>query len=175
MFILQDLRSRYEREAKGCDLFLQRVARAQIAVLERGLRSRASPHLGDQSDASDRSAVVGDGAGLPSLRSLASQEQADEDSVALQALIAEITGPLQERSGGRMVGHCPWHASRSGTCLIIFPGGRRWWCSSCRRGGDAAAWIALTEGTDRSEALRRLADTCEAQLPLPEIVVEAGR
>lgn len=175
MFSLQDLRSRYEREAEDCDPPLQRVARAQIAVLERGLRSRAYRHVSDQSDASDRSAVVRGNAALPSLRSLASQDQAAEDATALRTLIAAITGPLQERSGGRLVGRCPWHSSRSGTCLIIFPGGRRWWCSSCRRGGDAPAWIALTEGIDRSEALRRLADERAAQLLLPELVVEAGR
>src|SRR5690348_16599357 len=61
--------------------------------------------------------------------------------VDLVTLIEQTIGPLQRRPSGAMVGRCLWHSSRSGTCLVVWPDEGRWWCSSCRRGGDAARWV----------------------------------
>lgn len=74
----------------------------------------------------------------------------------LIALVEEAVGPLLEQSNGNREGPCPWHTSRSGTCLIVFADGDRWWCRSCRRSGDAVAWLALTEGISFADARRRL-------------------
>jgi hypothetical protein len=76
--------------------------------------------------------------------------------VDLVALVAQVVGPLQRRGDGTQVGPCAWHASRSGTCLVVWPAEGRWWCWSCRRGGDAIGWVALVEGIDREAARRRL-------------------
>src|SRR4051812_1963488 len=38
-------------------------------------------------------------------------------------------------------GHEPIHGSRSGLCLVAWPITGRWWCSSCGRSGDAAAFV----------------------------------
>lgn len=76
--------------------------------------------------------------------------------VDLVALVTKSVGPFRPRPNGTHVGPCPWHASRSGTCLVVWPDTGRWWCSSCHRGGDAVAWLALVEGVTFDEARRRL-------------------
>jgi hypothetical protein len=76
--------------------------------------------------------------------------------VDLVTLIEQAIGPLQRRPSGAMVGRCPWHSSRSGTCMVVWPDEGRWWCSSCRRGGDAVQWLHLVEGISSGEARRRL-------------------
>src|SRR5690349_24920379 len=43
---------------------------------------------------------------------------------------------LFRSANGDHEGPCPWHASASGRCLVVFAGGARWWCRSCRRGGE---------------------------------------
>jgi hypothetical protein len=77
----------------------------------------------------------------------------------LVALVEAVVGPLHERANGSYDGHCPWHGSRSGTCLAIFRGDEgewRWYCRSCRRSGDAVHWLTLTAGITFGEARRRL-------------------
>ena len=74
----------------------------------------------------------------------------------LAAVIEAVVGPLAPRSDGRRVGPCPWHGSRTGTCLVIWPAEGRWWCSSCKRGGDLVQWVALIEGIDYQQARRKL-------------------
>lgn len=75
--------------------------------------------------------------------------------VDLAALIKE-TAPLKDKGSGKFVGPCPWHSSRSGECLVVWADEGRWWCSSCKRGGDAVAWVALVEGISFGEARKRL-------------------
>lgn len=75
----------------------------------------------------------------------------------LVSLIEAATGTeMNPRSNGTMTGACPWHSSRSGTCLVVWPDEQRWWCSSCRRGGDIVQFVALRDGTDRDTSRRRL-------------------
>ena len=74
----------------------------------------------------------------------------------LVAAIEAVVGPLTPRSAGRLVGPCPWHASRTGACLVVWPAEGRWWCSSCKRVGDLAMWTSLIEGTDYATARRKL-------------------
>lgn len=73
------------------------------------------------------------------------QPAADTLSAAGQVFLASIqqcTGPLRDR-GDRWVGACPLHRSKSGDCLVVWPDEQRWWCSSCKRGGDAEVWARL--------------------------------
>ena len=71
-------------------------------------------------------------------------------------LVEGLVGPLHERGNGIYEGPCPWHGSRSGRCLVTLPDEARWWCRSCRRGGDVVAWVALTRGVSFAAARRRL-------------------
>jgi hypothetical protein len=79
-----------------------------------------------------------------------------EPPTTLRVLVEQVVGPLHERPSGDLEGACPWHASSSGRSLVVFADGARWWCRSCRRGGDAAKWLALIEGITVAEAGRRL-------------------
>jgi hypothetical protein len=81
---------------------------------------------------------------------------ANQTAVDLLALVEAVVGPLQHRRHGTAVGRRPGHGSRSGTCLVVRPIAGRWWCSSCRRRGDAVGWVALVEGISRAAARRRL-------------------
>jgi hypothetical protein len=72
------------------------------------------------------------------------------------ALVEATVGPLRHRGNGTAVGNCFGHGSKSGACLVVWPAEGRWWCSSCRRGGDATAWVALTEGISYAQARQRL-------------------
>jgi hypothetical protein len=74
----------------------------------------------------------------------------------LLASISATVGPLAARQNGTHVGSCPWHSSRSGACLVVWPAEGRWWCSSCKRSGDLVAWVALTEGIPFGAARRQL-------------------
>jgi hypothetical protein len=74
----------------------------------------------------------------------------------LVARIESVVGPLRERPNNVLNGPCAWHASKSGTCLVVWPTEGRWWCSSCRRSGDLVTWVVLTEGISFSEARKQL-------------------
>jgi CHC2 zinc finger len=74
----------------------------------------------------------------------------------LLSAISATVGPLTERRNGTHDGPCPWHASRSGACLVVWPAEGSWWCSSCKRHGDLVAWVALTEGIAFCAARRKL-------------------
>ncbi len=65
-------------------------------------------------------------------------------SKTLPELVSETVGPLYQRANGDAEASCPWHSSKSGRCLVIYCDGTRWLCRSCRRGGDAIAWLVLT-------------------------------
>jgi hypothetical protein len=82
-------------------------------------------------------------------------EEDDAPPGELLRLIERTVGPLHRRPSGDLEGPCPWHASRSGRCLVV-AGGERWWCRSCRRGGDAVVWLISFEGIGAAEARRRL-------------------
>jgi hypothetical protein len=93
----------------------------------------------------------------PACGSMANQTsvEANKTSVDLLTLVDAVVGPLHRRRHGTAVGRCPWHGSRSGTCLVVWPAAGRWW-RSCRRRGDAVGWVALVEGISRAAARRRL-------------------
>ena len=70
--------------------------------------------------------------------------------------IIGATVSLVHRGSEVWVGPCPWHSSKSGTCLVVWADEGRWWCSSCKRGGDAIQWVRLLEGLSYREARERL-------------------
>lgn len=62
--------------------------------------------------------------------------------VPIAALLAAAGNLVIERANGTAVsGHEPVHDSESGTCLVVWPSEGRWWCSSCRQGGDGVALV----------------------------------
>ena len=89
----------------------------------------------------------------------------------LARLVEQAVGTLDKRSSGALEGPCPWHGSRSGRCLVVLVDGQRWWCRSCRRGGDVVAWVALTRGVSFAEARRRLGLPAVVRTPQPRVEV----
>lgn len=80
-------------------------------------------------------------------------------NVDLADLIRESGIILKPKGDDRLVGdHGSAHGSQSGECLVIWPKEGRWHCSSCKKGGDAAEWLALREGISYKEAARQLRD-----------------
>ena len=78
--------------------------------------------------------------------------------VPLADLFRQAGNEIHERTGGKLqTGHEPAHPSRSGTCVVIWPDSGRWWCSSCRQGGDAVTLIRALYGCTYQEAVWRLA------------------
>jgi hypothetical protein len=66
-------------------------------------------------------------------------------------LLSQLGASNIEQRGGRIQSGHDWaHGSRSGACLVLWPTEGRWWCSSCRRGGDLLALVrdALGLGHD---------------------------
>jgi len=99
----------------------------------------------------------------------------EEPGIDLAALIGRTVG-LRPKGDGKSVGPCPWHSSRSRECLVVWADEGRWWCSSCKRGGDAVAWVALLEGISFAKARRRLGLARGVQAPRPRLeVVRYGR
>ncbi len=124
--IVEQLRERYERLAQDPDPATRRIAVQQFARLA-NTQPAAAAHPDDPGPRGD-----------------------------LAALIIRTVGKLDLRPNGTEVGPCPFHASHSGRCLVLFPGGTRWWCSSCKRGGTALTWLRLAEGLSSQEAARQL-------------------
>jgi hypothetical protein len=79
----------------------------------------------------------------------------------LVTLFAEAGNELKPTKNGKTYqgGHPYRHDSKSGTCLVVWPGEGRWWCSSCKAGGDAAdVLVDRGTATDRNEAERILTE-----------------
>ncbi len=89
-------------------------------------------------------------------QSTSPQEHTANPDDRLIGAIEAVVGPTTSRSDGRRVGPCPWHGSRTGECLVVWPAEGRWWCSSCKRSGDLVQWTALIDGTDCGTARRKL-------------------
>jgi hypothetical protein len=67
--------------------------------------------------------------------------------------------PVTRRPNSTLTcGHEPWHSSRSGRCVIIWPSTGRWWCSSCRKGGDAVTYVMARQGCDYASAAQWLGE-----------------
>ena len=119
--------ARYRAMLDSPDPLARELARRQLAALG---RSRRKPAVAlDEAETGDGSLVL---------------------------RIEATVGPLRRRPNSSAEGRCPWHGSKSGRCLVVFAGGRRWWCRDCNRGGDVAAWVAALEGITYGEACRRL-------------------
>lgn len=78
-------------------------------------------------------------------------------NVPIAVLLTEAGNPITERGNGTLVsGHEPVHGSKSGNCLVVWIAEARWWCSSCRQSGDAAALVASLRGWSYGQAARWL-------------------
>ena len=79
--------------------------------------------------------------------------------VPLLALFEQAGNVLTRRPNGTVqCGHEPVHSSRSGACVLLWPDDGRWWCSSCRQGGNAVQAVQSLEGCSYLAALARLID-----------------
>lgn len=88
---------------------------------------------------------------------LASSSPSRWGHVPLAGLFAAAGNSICAGSGGTVrTGHEPCHRSRSGLCLVIWVDEGRWWCSSCRRGGDAVAAVCSLEGVPYAASVARL-------------------
>ena len=77
--------------------------------------------------------------------------------VPLGELFKQAGNVLIARTNGRIVcGHEPVHSSRSGNCLVIWSQEGRWFCTSCRAGGDAIQAVRSLEGVSYPVAIARL-------------------
>jgi hypothetical protein len=78
--------------------------------------------------------------------------------VPIATLFAEHN-PLARRPDGTVrCGHEPFHGSRSGRCVIIWPSTGYWWCSSCRTGGDAVTYVMARDGCVYAAAVQWLGE-----------------
>lgn len=59
----------------------------------------------------------------------------------LEHLFTDAGNVIQRRDARLRCGHEPFHSSQSGTCVVIDPTAGYWYCSSCRRSGDALALV----------------------------------
>jgi DNA primase len=60
---------------------------------------------------------------------------------------------IYSRSDGRLeCGHEPHHGSKSARCVLVDPSTGRWYCRSCRRGGDAASFVMALNGWSYRQA-----------------------
>ena len=124
---MRDVESRYTALLGSADPSVRELARRQLVALARARWQPAA--TSDDVEAADGS---------------------------LARRIEAAAGPLRRRPNGSAEGGCPWHGSKTGRCLVVFAGGRRWWCRDCKRGGDLAGWVAALEGITYGEARRRL-------------------
>jgi len=122
------LRSHYNRLLKEGSPEEQRLAKAQLARLKRRPSNKRTRHR---------------------------TEPTSGEKTRLVKLIESAVGPLTHRANGDWRGGCPWHGSRSGTCLSVFDSGRAWYCHSCRRGGDLVAWYAYRDGITKAVAFQK--------------------
>jgi hypothetical protein len=66
---------------------------------------------------------------------------------------------LARRANGTVAcGHEPWHGSRSGQCVVIWPLRGRWWCSSCGQAGDAVTYVMQRDDCDYATAVQWLGE-----------------
>jgi hypothetical protein len=121
-----DLQTRYRDLAQNPDPQQRRLAERQIA--------RLRPH-----------------------RAVSPGRPVRFQNAPLAALLTEAGNVVTERHNGTLVaGHEPVHGSKSGNCLVVWIEDHRWWCSSCRASGDAAALVASLRGWSYGQAARWL-------------------
>jgi hypothetical protein len=128
----------YEHRLLTGDSIERALARAQLAALTARRRDHSTPGLDCQARRTLQAAAPTPG------------------TINLADLISKAVGPLRQRTNGTYTGPCPWHGSKAGQGLAVWPVEGRWWWSSCKRHGDAAGWLQRSEGIDNATARRRL-------------------
>lgn len=67
--------------------------------------------------------------------------------------VARSAGLELRQRGGKQWACCPFHNERTPS-FAVYPDGRRWYCFSCHRGGDAAALYQQLYNVSIRDALR---------------------
>jgi hypothetical protein len=141
---LQNLVSHYrELATRAKDPIEAEVAKRQLAALERVLRHQAisdNPHARDNTSPNTPS-------------------KSKWTHVSLTEVFRLAGNRLYPRANGTFdCGHEPCHGSKSGRCVTINVANGRWFCRSCRRGGDAVAAVQSLFGLDYRGAVKWLTE-----------------
>ena len=77
----------------------------------------------------------------------------------LEALFVEAGNTITRGAGGRVeAGHEPKHGSTSGSCVLLDLDDGRWYCRSCKSGGDAVTLVRDFRSCSYEEAVAYLVD-----------------
>lgn len=89
-----------------------------------------------------------------------------KERIKLEELVAETASVKLRRSGGSMVGFCPFHHNSNTPALVVWPATQTWKCfGTCNEGGDVFDWVQKQNpGWDVKEAIKHLAG--KAGVPL---------
>jgi hypothetical protein len=119
------------------------VARRQLAALERLLRRKAVSENEDVSRDTSRNTL----------------SKSKWSHVPLVDIFRLAGNRVYPRSDGTFdCGHEPCHGSKSGRCVTVNVATGRWFCRSCRQGGDAVAAVRSLFGLDYGGAIKWLTE-----------------
>jgi DNA primase len=95
-----------------------------------------------------------------------------DSSVEAVKATADFVAVVEERtqlrkSGGRLVGRCPFHEERTPS-FSVNPGQGLFYCFGCHKGGDMITFVRETQGLDFSGAIEWLADRFRVELEYEE-------
>jgi len=95
-----------------------------------------------------------------------------DSSVEAVKAAADFVAVVEERtqlrkSGGRLVGRCPFHEERTPS-FSVNPGQGLFYCFGCHKGGDMITFVRETQGLDFAGAIEWLADRFRVELEYEE-------
>ena len=95
-----------------------------------------------------------------------------DSSVEQVKAAADFVAVVEERtqlrkSGGRLVGRCPFHEERTPS-FSVNPGQGLFYCFGCHKGGDMITFVRETQGLDFTGAIEWLADRFRIELEYEE-------
>jgi DNA primase len=95
-----------------------------------------------------------------------------DSSVEAVKAAADFVAVVEERtqlrkSGGRLVGRCPFHEERTPS-FSVNPGQGLFYCFGCHKGGDMITFVRDTQGLDFAGAIEWLADRFRVDLEYEE-------
>ena len=95
-----------------------------------------------------------------------------DSSVETVKAAADFVAVVEERtqlrkSGGRLVGRCPFHEERTPS-FSVNPGQGLFYCFGCHKGGDMITFVRETQGLDFTGAIEWLADRFRVELEYEE-------
>src|SRR5262245_23574901 len=102
--------------------------------------------------------------------SVARIKDASVEAVKAAADMVEVVSArtsLRRASSARFTGRCPFHEERTPS-FSVDPGGKRYYCFGCGKGGDVVRFVQETENLDFAWAIEWLADRFRVTLEYEE-------